>query len=159
MEWSCEKFEALSSHKLYEILKLRVNVFVVEQNCPYPEIDGNDYEAIHVSYADEKGIAAYTRLLPKGVKYEDPSIGRVIVRSDLRGTGIAHKLMENAVNYVLTEWQPEKIRLQAQTHLAKFYEKHGFEVISEPYTEDQIPHVDMFYPALTIRKPSLQVRK
>ena len=145
MGWSCEKFDALSGRKLYEILKLRVDVFVVEQDCPYHELDGNDYEAIHVSYTDEKGIAAYTRLLPEGVKYAEPSIGRVIVRTDLRGAGLANKLMEYAMDYVLTKWQPEKIRLQAQTHLAKFYEKHGFQVISEPYTEDQIPHVDMFY--------------
>lgn len=145
MDWKCKAFEELDVRELYEVLKLRVDVFVVEQECPYHELDGNDYKAIHVSYTDEKGTAAYTRLLPTGVKYVEPSIGRVIVRKDLRGTGLANKLMEYAVQYVLTEWQPEKIRLQAQTQLADFYRKHGFEVISEPYLEDKIPHVDMIY--------------
>lgn len=149
MNWSYQNFEELSGRELYEILKLRVDVFIVEQECPYHEIDGNDYEAIHVSYTDEKGKAAYTRLLPAGVKYVEPSIGRVIVRKDLRGTGLANKLMEYAIHYVLTEWRPEKIRLQAQTHLVTFYGRHGFKAISEPYLEDTIPHVDMFYHNIT----------
>ena len=145
MSWTYKEFSELTGYEVYEILKLRVAVFVVEQECPYYEVDGNDYDAVHVSYMDEKGIAAYTRLLPEGVKYEEPSIGRVIVRQDLRGTGLANKLMEHAVHYIVEEWQPEKIRLQAQTHLANFYGKHGFKAISEPYLEDGIPHVDMFY--------------
>lgn len=150
MDWSYQKFDELSGYDLYELLRLRVDVFIVEQECPYHEIDGHDYEAIHVSWRDDKGIAAYARLLPGGVKYEEPSIGRVIVRKDLRGTGLADKLMSSATHYVLTEWQPKKIRLQAQTHLAAFYGRHGFEVISASYLEDGIPHVDMIHPALTI---------
>lgn len=154
MSWSYKAFSELSGYEVYEILKLRVAVFVVEQECPYHEVDGNDYDAIHVSCLDEKGIAAYARLLPEGVKYGEPSIGRVIVRQDLRGTGLANTLMEQAVRYITAEWNPDKIRLQAQTRLADFYGRHGFEVISESYLEDGIPHVDMTYSALT--KPLLQ---
>lgn len=145
MNWTYKQFSELTGYEVYEILKLRVAVFVVEQECPYHEIDGHDYDSTHVSYIDTKGIAAYTRLLPKGVKYDEPSIGRVIVREDLRGTGLANRLMEHAMHYIIEEWSPEKIRLQAQTHLVDFYGRHGFEVISNPYLEDGIPHVDMFY--------------
>ena len=93
--------------------------------------------------ADEEGLAAYTRLLPAGVKYEEPSIGRVIVAKSKRGTGLAHTLMEYSVRYILDNWFPSSIRLQAQSHLSEFYGKHGFKAVSLPYDEDGIPHVDM----------------
>lgn len=143
MNWYYREFHELSGREVYEMLKLRVNVFIVEQNCAYPEIDGYDYESIHVFCQDEEGIAAYARLLPAGVKYADPSIGRVIIRRDLRGTGLAHKLMERNVQYIIKQWQAERMYLQAQHHLAGFYEKHGFHAVSDPYEEDGIPHVDM----------------
>ena len=145
MELLQQSFDEINGRELYEILKLRVDVFIVEQNCPYAEIDGNDFEAIHITYRDQKGIAAYSRLLPKKVKYEEPSIGRVIVRSDLRGTGLGHELMEEAIHYILKMWKPNKIYLQAQTHLEKFYSQHGFITKSEPYNDDGIPHIDMVY--------------
>ena len=145
MEWLNQSFDEISGRELYEILKLRVNVFIVEQDCPYAEIDGNDFDAIHITCKDQQGIAAYTRLLPKGVKYESPSIGRVIVRADLRGTGLGHLLMERALHQVLKKWKPSEILLQAQTHLESFYKQHGFNTISEPYKDDGIPHIDMRY--------------
>lgn len=145
MDFIQQSFDEISGRELYEILELRVNVFIVEQNCPYSEIDGNDFEAIHITYRDRTGIAAYTRLLPKNVKYEEPSIGRVIVRSDLRGTGLGHELMENAKHYILDNWKPTLIYLQAQTHLESFYTQHGFKARSKPYNDDGIPHVDMVY--------------
>lgn len=145
MRWVCKTFSALTVHELYEILKLRVSVFVVEQECPYQEIDGHDDGSLHMFYADDRGIAAYARLLPTGVKYEEPSIGRVIVRNDLRGSGLAHQLMGRALAHMIKEWEPERIRLQGQTHLEKFYEGHGFTVVSPSYLEDGIPHVDMIY--------------
>jgi len=145
MNWSYRKFDDLSGRDVYEILRLRVGIFIVEQACPYYEVDGKDYESIHICCEDVNGLAAYTRLLPAGVKYNRPSIGRVAVREDVRGIGLAHTLMERSVDYVLREWKPEEIQLQAQTHLAGFYESHGFIVISEPYEDDGIPHVDMIY--------------
>lgn len=145
MEWLYQRFEEINGRELYEILQLRVNVFIVEQDCPYPEIDDNDFEAIHITCRDEQGIAAYSRLLPGGVKYETPSIGRVIVREDQRGTGLGHVLMEHAIREVLKQWEPSEIFLQAQTHLESFYKQHGFKAISGPYNDDGIPHIDMIY--------------
>lgn len=145
MEWLYQRFEEISGRELYEMLKIRVNVFIVEQDCPYPEIDGNDFEAIHITCRDEQGIAAYSRLLPSGVKYETPSIGRVIVREDQRGTGLGHILMERAVREVFKQWETNEVFLQAQTHLEGFYKQHRFKAISEPYDDDGIPHIDMIY--------------
>lgn len=143
MEWIYRNFEKLSGREVYEMLKLRVDVFIVEQDCAYHEVDGHDYKAIHVFCLDEGGIAAYARLLPSNVKYPEPSVGRVIVRQDKRGSGLAHELMEKCLNYITDEWSPEKIRLQAQSHLASFYGKHGFEAVSKPYDDGGIPHIDM----------------
>ncbi|MEK5068286.1 GNAT family N-acetyltransferase [Sporosarcina sp. FSL K6-1508] len=143
MKWTYQEFGELSGHEVYEILKLRVDVFIVEQNCAYHEVDGHDYNAIHICCTDDEGLAAYARLIPGGVKYIEPSIGRVIIREDRRGTGLAHMLMERSVDFMKSHWKPEKIRLQAQHHLVGFYGKHGFEAVSEPYADDGIPHVDM----------------
>ena len=146
MKWAYHRFEKLSGREVYEMLKLRVEVFVVEQNCAYPEIDGYDYDSIHAFCTVDEELVAYARLLPAGVKYEEPSIGRVIVRQSQRGAGVAHSLMEGSIAYIQQQWQSDKIRLQAQTHLARFYGRHGFEIISEPYDDDGIPHVDMMLP-------------
>ena len=143
MEWNCQILGQMDGREVYDMLRLRVDVFVVEQCCAYPELDGLDDEAIHIIGRDSHGIAAYARLLPPGVKYEVPAIGRVIVRSDRRGTGLGHELMKKALVRSVSEWEPEQIRLQAQFHLKDFYEGHGFTAISEPYDEDGIPHVDM----------------
>ncbi|QTD39604.1 GNAT family N-acetyltransferase [Sporosarcina sp. Te-1] len=145
MEWNCQMLSRMDGNEVYDMLRLRVDVFVVEQSCAYPELDGLDGEAIHVIGKDAGGIAAYARLLPPGVKYEDPSIGRVIVREDCRGTGLGHELMEKAMERLVKEWAPERIRLQAQYHLEKFYRGHGFTAIADPYDEDGIPHVDMVW--------------
>jgi ElaA protein len=143
MHWNYQTFNDINGNDLYEMLKLRVDVFIVEQNCSYSELDDYDQDSIHISCRDESGIIAYARLLPAGVKYDEASIGRVIIRADKRGTGLAHKLMENCKEYMIENWAPHKIRLQAQCHLEKFYGAHGFDAISEPYMDDQIPHIDM----------------
>ncbi|CAM3219470.1 GNAT family N-acetyltransferase [Filibacter tadaridae] len=145
MNWTANEFDELSGRQVYEILKLRVNVFVVEQSCAYHEIDDHDYGAIHICCLDGQELVAYARLLPAGVKYKEPSIGRVIIKEDHRGTGLAHTLMERSMHYILSSWKPDEIRLQAQTHLSGFYGKHGFDKVSEPYDEDGIPHVDMIF--------------
>jgi ElaA protein len=147
MKWTYHNFKELSGREVYEMLKLRVEVFVVEQNCAYPEIDGYDYDAIHAFCIADQELVAYARLLPAGVKYEEPSIGRVIVRKNQRGTGIAHSRMEGSIAYIHQQWKSDKIRLQAQTHLARFYGFHGFETTSKPYNDDGIPHVDMILKA------------
>ncbi|MDN4606357.1 GNAT family N-acetyltransferase [Sporosarcina highlanderae] len=143
LEWTTSEFYQLGGIDVYEMLALRVAVFVVEQNCPYQEVDGHDETALHVFGKDEKGIAAYARLLPAGEKYDCPSIGRVIIRSDYRGKGVGHDLIEKCVSLIDEKWKPKQIKLQAQAHLESFYATHGFKAESEPYDEDGIPHIDM----------------
>ena len=120
MKWTYHEFGELSGHEVYEMLKLRVDVFIVEQNCAYHEVDGHDYDAIHIFCSDEEGLAAYARLLPADVKYMEPSIGRVIIRENKRGTGLAHILMERSVDFMKNHWKPEKIRCRPSIILLDF---------------------------------------
>lgn len=143
MTWELHKFDELTAAELYERLKLRVDVFVVEQNCPYPELDGLDQESAHLSYTEDGKVLAYARLVPGGLKYDIPSIGRVIVRQEARGRGLAKELMHKCIDFIFAEWQPEAIQLQGQVYLKDFYQSFGFEPISAEYDEDGIPHLDM----------------
>lgn len=143
MNWTTYHFDELTARKLYEILKLRVDVFIVEQNCPYPELDGLDQESIHLAYTENDRILAYARLVPAGVKYGLPSIGRVIVHPDARSRGLAKELLTRSIDYIFSEWEPQEIQLQGQVYLQKFYESFGFVPVSPAYDEDGIPHVDM----------------
>ncbi len=143
MEWHIKKFEDLSLEELYRILQIRVEVFVVEQNCPYPEIDGKDKYCWHL-YAEEHGeILAYARLLPPGISYEEAAIGRVLVAGAYRGSGLGKELMEQSVVFLIDKMNYSSIRLQAQEYAEQFYSSFGFQRISEIYLEDNIPHVDM----------------
>ncbi|WP_419798536.1 MAG: GNAT family N-acetyltransferase [Terasakiella sp.] len=145
INWFCLAFGDLNTDQLYEIMQLRVNVFIVEQNCPYPDLDGYDTQngVQHIiGYQDGK-IIAYARLLPAGVKYDYPSIGRVITHADYRKDGLGHRLMKTALNQCQILWPKHKIFIQAQQHLEGFYLKHGFQTCSETYLEDNIPHIDM----------------
>src|SRR6056297_631242 len=112
-----KKFEKLTSVELYEIIKLRIDIFVVEQNCPYPELDRKDYKAIHHFIKDNDEIVAYLRILPKGVSYDEMSIGRFIVKKDHRGRGFAKKILKNAINYIEKELNETEIRLSGQKYL------------------------------------------
>ncbi|TWT04157.1 GNAT family N-acetyltransferase [Planococcus sp. CPCC 101016] len=143
MDWKTYHFEELTARKLYEVLKLRVDVFVVEQNCPYPELDNLDQQSVHLLCSENDEVLAYARLVPAGIKYNLPSIGRVIVHESARGRGLAKKLLEQSIEYILEEWQAPAIQLQGQVYLQGFYESFGFQTISDSYDEDGIPHVDM----------------
>lgn len=143
MDWNTYHFDELTARKLYEFLKLRVDVFIVEQECPYPELDNLDQESIHMAYTENGRTLAYARLVPEGVKYGLPSIGRVIVHPDARSRGLAKQLLEKSIDYILKEWEADEIQLQGQVYLKGFYESFGFVPISEEYDEDGIPHVDM----------------
>ncbi|ANU26453.1 GNAT family N-acetyltransferase [Planococcus versutus] len=143
MTWKVYRFGELTTKKLYEVLKLRVDVFVVEQNCAYPEIDGLDSQCIHLVYSENETILAYARLVPAGTKYEVPSIGRVVVREEARGRGLASQLLKRCIAYISEEWKADAIKLQGQVYLEEFYQSFGFQSISDYYDEDGIPHVDM----------------
>lgn len=141
--WNVQKFEELTVKQMYTYLQLRVNVFVVEQQCPYPELDGYDEEAFHLAYIENEKLLAYARILPKGVKYNRISIGRVIVDQEVRGRGVAKELMKKSLSVIQQKWPQQEVQLQAQSHLRDFYGSFGFEAVSDDYVEDGIPHVDM----------------
>ncbi|RTR31328.1 GNAT family N-acetyltransferase [Shewanella atlantica] len=148
MQWSVLTFNVLSVDELYELLKLRVDIFVVEQNCPYPELDEKDRhsETRHLLGRNDAGeIVAYARLLAPGVSYADASIGRVVVAEQARGAGVAHSLMSEAIRVTQELWPEKNIQLGGQEYLKAFYQKLGFEPVSEVYLEDGIPHLDMLY--------------
>ncbi len=143
MNWSKKEFNDLSVNELYAILKARVDVFVVEQACPFPEIDNYDQQSLHISLKNKNEILAYVRLLPKNSKYKEASIGRVLVVKEHRGKGYAEAIMKEAINHIFNEWNNEEIFIQAQHYLVKFYASLGFKQITDVYLEDDIPHVDM----------------
>lgn len=141
--WIIKRFEELTLNELHDLLRLRVDVFVVEQNCPYPELDGLDHDATHIMALDDEGLLlAYARLLPP---YDDgvPHIGRVVVRTEARGKGLASHLMQRALSEVERRWGSARSALAAQAHLEHFYGQHGFVRIGTDYLLDGIPHVDM----------------
>ena len=144
MELIIKKFDELSADELYEILRARSAVFVVEQNCVYQDLDGKDKAAYHLWYQDEGGIAAYIRVLPKGVSCPDCSIGRVI--SLRRRKGLASSLMAEGIRIAQEKFGAESIRIEAQSYAQKFYEYCGFRRISEgEFDVDGIPHVLMLW--------------
>lgn len=135
------RFNQLGGLTLYQLLKLRTDIFVVEQECAYSELDDRDQEAIHaLAYADQQLIGCL-RVLPKN-QSGDVAIGRVAVHADFRSHGIARRLMNEAIEHIRTQ-EETGIYLQAQAHLKKFYASFGFEKTSDVYLEDGIPHLDM----------------
>ena len=143
MSWNIKKFEELTNIELYNLLKERTKVFVVEQNCPYLEVDGKDPFSYHLFKEEEGEIIAYLRVVPPGVSYQEASIGRVFVKKEYRGQGIAVELLSRGLDYIQNELKETSIKIQAQDYLRKFYSSFGFQPVSETYLEDNIPHVDM----------------
>lgn len=141
----CKKFNELTLEELYEILKLRSEVFVVEQNCIYNDIDGKDLTSSHIMIKENGKIKAYLRALQPGVSYEDASLGRVLVSPDARGKGYAKVIVTKGVEYILNNFNTTKITIGAQEYLKNFYSEIGFKPISEVYDEDGIPHLDMTF--------------
>lgn len=136
------RLDEFSAADLYEMLKLRVDVFVVEQHCPYPELDGNDKDCLHLRLLDGDDLLACARLWRRTPEHH-PRIGRVAVSPNHRGKRLGEALMREAISEVEKLYPAEPIEISAQSHLQKFYGSLGFEVISEEYLEDGIPHVDM----------------
>ncbi|MGE1143274.1 GNAT family N-acetyltransferase [Bacillus pumilus] len=142
VNWTCETFEELTKEDLYLILMERVNVFVVEQTCPYPEIDHRDQEALHLMAKEDGTIVAYCRIFQSGIIYEEASIGRVLVTQAGRKKGYGKMLLSKALEK-LSELGETSVKIQAQAYLKSFYESFGFKAVSDCYEEDGIPHLDM----------------
>ena|SRR6056297_3660402 len=143
MDIQIKAFEELNLHQLYEVLQLRAEVFVVEQDCVYQDIDGKDEKALHVLGYDNKKLVAYTRIFPPGIYFKEAAIGRVVVRKSDRKNKYGHEIMSASIKAVKETYNTSTIKLSAQTYLTKFYEGHGFSKIGEGYLEDGIPHIAM----------------
>lgn len=142
-EFKIKRFNELSLSELYKSLQLRSEVFVVEQNCVYQDIDGKDEKALHVIGIFEGEIAAYCRLFAPGYYFDNASIGRVVVNPKFRDRKWGHDLMTAAINGVAEQYNASVITISAQLYLKKFYEGHGFVQDGEQYLEDDIPHIRM----------------
>ena len=143
IQWQCLGFEQLSVTQLYALLRLRSEVFVMEQDCPYQDLDNNDQAALHLMGTLDGELVSYARLLPPGVKYPQASIGRVITSQKVRGSGVGMLLMLQAIANCRETYADGGITISAQHHLEKFYASLGFEQVSKPYMEDNIPHIEM----------------
>ncbi|MDC8829193.1 GNAT family N-acetyltransferase [Alteromonas gilva] len=145
LDWQFYRFDQLTTIQLYTLMKLRTDVFVVEQNCPYPELDDKDLvqNTGHLLGYDGTTLVAYARLLPPGLSYPQVSIGRVVVAASARGKGYGFTLVKQALHQCQQLWPDQDIQIGAQLHLEKVYEKFGFKRHCDDYLEDGIPHVDM----------------
>lgn len=143
LNWIYKSFDELTTIELYVILQLRSEVFVVEQNCVYQDIDNKDKKSFHLMAFDGEHLTAYCRLVAPGVSFNAASIGRVISSPKCRGKGIGIKLIEKAIIHTLETYQTTRIEIAAQLYLHKFYANFGFVQTSEVYLEDDIEHVDM----------------
>lgn len=143
MKIEIKPFKDLSLIELYKLLALRNEVFIIEQNCIYQDIDGYDQQAFHVLVSDGDDLIAYARIFDKGIKYQTASIGRVIVSPQKRSLKLGHLLINVAIEAIHNHFKTKEITISAQEHLQKFYAAHGFVTTSETYLEDDIPHVEM----------------
>ena len=144
--WVIKKFDELSPGELYAILRLRSEIFVVEQHCVFLDMDNKDQPSYHLMGWKENTLVAYTRLIPPGISYTESSIGRVVTSAAMRGSGIGKLLMEKSIEQVACLFGKTPIKIGAQVYLKKFYASLGFEQSSDVYDEDGIDHVEMLRP-------------
>jgi ElaA protein len=143
IQWSIVPFAQLTLLQLYAVLQLRMEVFCVEQNCPYQDVDGVDPDSYHLMAWEGGKLIAYARLIPPGRVYAETSIGRVVTSPAARGRGVAHSLMQKAILFNQESWSGYPIQIGAQQYLIAFYQGHGFVQVGEGYLEDNIPHIHM----------------
>ena len=143
LNWTLKKFEDLSPDELYAILRLRSEVFVVEQNCVFLDMDNKDQQCYHLLGWQEDLLAAYTRLVPPGISYEQPSIGRVVTSPAARGGGIGKLLMKKSIDEIIKLFGKNPIKIGAQLYLKRFYESLGFVQTGDIYDDDGIDHIKM----------------
>jgi len=144
LDWRWHSWRELDVDTLYECLRLRVDCFVVEQKCAYPEIDGLDPRCEHLTVREPGGpLLGYLRLLPPGLKGDEPALGRLVVRESERGQGLARAIVAEGIRACQARYPEHDIYISGQQHLEDFYRSMGFEVFSQPYLDDGIWHVDM----------------
>ncbi|MBF0596554.1 GNAT family N-acetyltransferase [Faecalibacter rhinopitheci] len=142
--WHYKLFDELMAKELYQIIQLRNEVFVIEQDCIYQDADGKDLKCGHLWATINDEVVAYSRIVPKGISYEnEPSIGRVVSRGKHRGLGLGKHLIANSIQVIENRCFTSSIRISAQLYLKKFYESFEFEQVSKEYLEDDIPHIEM----------------
>lgn len=161
LQWRFTSFDELTVREVHDLYQARVGVFVVEQNCPFQDFDGLDPGCWHLlgraespsplgEGRGEGQLLAYCRLVPPGLKYAEPSIGRVLTTKEARGSGAGRELMAKAVGHAEHLWPGRAIRIGAQIYLERFYGGFGFAKSSEPYDEDGIVHIEMMRPAAAV---------
>ena len=142
--WKIKTFDEFTVPELYAVLKARIDVFVIEQNCPYPDLDNYDQKAIHIWAEDAGGeVLANCRIFDKGIKYDEASIGRVLTTEKARGKKLGKLLIQYAVETIENRFHTSEIRISAQDYLLKFYAEFGFADTGKKYLEDDIPHTEM----------------
>jgi ElaA protein len=147
LTWQCLTFHSLTSSQLYNVLQLRSEVFVVEQACIYQDLDDLDQDAMHLIGSLDEQLVCYARLVPPGVKYEEPAIGRIASHPSVRRSGYGRAVVGRAIEICQDIWPAEGIRISAQQRLENFYHEFGFKTVSAPYLEDGLPHIEMIRPA------------
>ena len=143
--WRFDRFLELSRHDLYELLRLRSEVFVVEQECVFQDMDGSDNQAMHLLGRRDGRLLAYARCFQAGVKYAEASIGRIVTSPSARGEKLGHDLLNESVARLCKAWGVQPIRIGAQSRLLAFYEGHGFVATGPHYVEDGIDHLEMLW--------------
>ena len=143
IHWTLKRFDQLKPAEVYEILKLRQEVFILEQNCIYKDVDGLDQTSLHLSGRINDELALYLRLVPPGSKFEEPSMGRIVVKQEYRGNRLGQKLVKRGLATTQNRYPKQTIRIEAQLYLESFYKRLGFETVSGEYDLDGIPHIQM----------------
>jgi len=146
INWEVKKYSDLTLNEFHDLTALRIEVFIIEQNCPYQDLDGKDKLSYHLLGKDAEGnIVATLRIIPKGISYPEISIGRVVTSPKIRKYKKGHIMMTFAMNFIADNLSDQSVRLSAQTHLVNYYKKHGFVETGKTYLEDDIPHSEMLF--------------
>ncbi|MFA5575461.1 MAG: GNAT family N-acetyltransferase [Brumimicrobium sp.] len=146
LNWKIKHYNDLSLNEFHDIIALRIKVFIIEQNCPYQELDGKDKKSYHLICRDNEGeLVGTLRILPQGVAFKEVGLGRIVLDESVRGVNNGHQMVEEAMKFCKAEFGEVPIYMSGQKHLESFYQKHGFESTGKEYMEDNIPHVEMAY--------------
>ncbi|MFZ6675029.1 GNAT family N-acetyltransferase [Undibacterium sp. Xuan67W] len=154
LQWQCASLDAMTATQLYDVFAARSEVFVVEQNCVFLDMDGVDKICLHLTgwgkWDGKEAVAAYLRIVPPGVTFTEASLGRVITTKNFRGSGAGKELITQGLLHLEKHYPQQPVRIGAQAYLEKFYGSFGFVTVSEMYLEDDIPHVEMLRPASSV---------